>query len=146
MKSLAFFAAAAIILASCNAGSASSGNNTTNTVAPAEQALATKPKIINSQEAKLLLTKQQNIVLLDVRTPDEYNAGHLKHATHLDFYSADFKQRLEPLDRTKTYVVYCAVGGRSQEAVQLMGQLDFKQVYDASEGFNNLKKAGIPAE
>jgi hypothetical protein len=82
MKSLAFFAAAAIILASCNAGSASSGNNTTNTVAPAEQALATKPKIINSQEAKLLLTKQQNIVLLDVRTPDEYNAGATLNMLH----------------------------------------------------------------
>lgn len=93
-----------------------------------------------------MLAQQEDIIILDVRTPAEYEAGHLKGARLIDIYAADFQERLQGLDPNKTYLVYCAVGGRSREALQLMGQLGFQQVYDASEGLSALKNAGIPVE
>jgi phage shock protein E len=105
-----------------------------------------KAQAIGSQEAKALLANQEDIIILDVRTPAEYGAGHLKNAQHIDFYAPDFSQRLQTLDPPKTYLVYCAVGGRSREAAQMMQQLGFKQMYDASEGFSFLKNSGVPVE
>ena len=99
-----------------------------------------------SQEAKTLLEQQQEVVILDIRTPGEYKAGHLKDAQHIDFYGADFSAQLQTLDPAKTYLVYCAVGGRSRDAVQLMGRIGFERVFDASEGFTALRNAGIPVE
>lgn len=142
MKGLFLFLIAGTLLSSCNAESATSGE--TNATAAAVQ--TAKVKKVNSPEAKALLAEQPDVVVLDVRTPGEYAAGHLQNATLLDITTADFFQQLQSLDKSKTYLVYCAVGGRSRQAVQQMQQLGFQQVYDATEGFSALKNAGIPVE
>lgn len=99
---------------------------------------------VDSKGAKAVLTKQPHLILLDVRTPQEYAGGHLKNARNLNYNAPDFADRLTKLDKTKPYLVYCAVGGRSSKAAQLMQQLGFKQVINVSEGFANLKQAGLP--
>lgn len=100
---------------------------------------------IKSEEAKRLLA-QGGITLLDIRTTQEWAGGHLQGAQHLDYYSDDFSSKLQTLDRTNAYLLYCAVGGRSREAARLMQQLGFQRVYDATEGFAGLKRAGVPVE
>ena len=133
-------------MASCNS-EASSGNNTTGTVTSAPENVGRASfKTIGSEEAKALLKQHPDIVLLDVRTPEEFTAGHLQGAQLLNFYDPDFLQRVQNFDTTKTYLVYCAVGGRSSQATQQMVQSGFKQVYNISEGFSALKNAGIPTE
>ena len=59
-------------------------------------------------------------IVLDVRTNDEYNQGHLENAVMIDYYKPDFKQRLAKLDKTKPVFVYCAAGARSEAAAQAL--------------------------
>ncbi|MCJ8164356.1 rhodanese-like domain-containing protein [Pontibacter sp. E15-1] len=147
MKKLSLVLVAGALLASCSAESASSGDTTVAVAAQTQTAAETaKAKKVDSQEAKALLAQEPGIVVLDVRTPAEFAAGHLQNATLVDISAADFSQRLQALDKSKSYLVYCAVGGRSHQAAQQMQQLGFKQVYDATEGFSNLKNAGVPVE
>lgn len=100
---------------------------------------------VKSKEAKHLLA-QGSLIVLDIRTPEEWSGGHLKGAQLLNIYEPEFSQRLQVLDRTKPYLVYCAVGGRSRKAAKMMQQLGFQQVCDATEGFTALKAAGVPVE
>lgn len=101
-------------------------------------------KTVSSQEAKTLLQTRKKVVILDVRTPEEFAAGHLQNAQLLNKFSPDFEKQLRTLDRNKEYLVYCKVGGRSGDATKLMAALGFKTVYDATQGFESLKNAGIP--
>lgn len=86
---------------------------------------------------------KQKAIFLDVRTPQEWNKGHIKGATHLDIFNDDFEAQLKKLDKTKVYYVYCAVGGRSAEASDMMVKLGFKNVYNMQGGFNAWQKAGL---
>jgi len=85
-----------------------------------------------------------HFVILDVRTPQEYNAGHLAGAINVDFYSPNFKQQLSKLDRTKTYVLYCHSGNRSGRTVPIMKKLGFKRVYEIEGGIANWLSQGLP--
>ena len=82
-------------------------------------------------------------VVLDVRTPGEFNGRHVKGAVNLDFYAPEFDSRLAGLDRTKAYLVYCASGSRSGQAVSRMRPLGFVEVYNMTVGFGSL--AALPA-
>ena len=84
------------------------------------------------------------MLILDVRTGQEFAGGHLEKALNLDFNGPDFQGQLAGLDKSKPYLVYCAVGGRSGKAAKLMQEMGFQQVYTVSEGFPELKRAGIP--
>jgi len=133
-------AASFLIVSSCNR---LTENTPPNEQVPQEQ-VASSIKVLTSQEAKALLVQQPEFVLLDVRTDEEYAAGHLQEATNLNYKAPDFATRLSKLDKTKPYLVYCAVGGRSSKATKLMHEMGFINVYNATEGFNQLKDAGIP--
>lgn len=73
-------------------------------------------------------------VILDVRTKDEYNEGHVENATLIDFYEDNFMNEIAKLDPEKEYLVYCHSGGRSGKAMNMMGQMGFKNVYNMSGG------------
>lgn len=72
--------------------------------------------------------------MIDVRTAQEFNEGHIKGAVNIDYYNSDFKQQLAKLDKSKPIAVYCAVGGRSGAGAQMAQQLGFKEVYDLEGG------------
>ncbi|WP_324670787.1 rhodanese-like domain-containing protein [Hymenobacter sp. GOD-10R] len=91
------------------------------------------------------LMQQPNVVVLDVRTPDEYASGHLQNARNLDFKAADFSTQIAHLDTAKTYVLYCASGNRSGKAGVLMQQQGFRKVLNAG-GFKTLKESGLKTE
>ena len=82
-------------------------------------------------------------VILDVRTPGEYAGGHIEGAQLINISSPDFDQKIEKLDKNNTsYLVYCAVGGRSRRAMQKMKAAGFKSVYNLATGVNGWKAAG----
>ena len=140
---ISFLLALAIGLGACQSETRSSDSGTAASTEIGEAAIS---RSVKSQEAKTLLEEQQGIIVLDVRTQKEYEAGHVKDALQIDFYSPDFAKHLQALDPAKPYMVYCAVGGRSGKAVKLMEEMGFKQLYNVSEGYGDLKKAGVPVE
>lgn len=75
---------------------------------------------------------------IDVRTAQEYASGHVKGCLHIDALSKDFDKAVGKLDKTQTYYVYCAAGGRSENAVDRMVKLGFTNVYNVG-GFSSIK-------
>lgn len=85
-----------------------------------------------------------NVQLIDVRTPKEYKAGHLKNAQNIHLYDKDFEQRIDKLDKNKPVFVYCKVGGRSAEAVEIMQAKGFKNITELKGGIDAWQEAGKP--
>lgn len=85
-------------------------------------------------------------VLLDVRTPDEYKAGHLPTSENLDYFGKQFEQELEKLDKEKTYFIYCRSGKRSGKTAAMMKKIGLQKVYDMKGGFLAWQAAGLPVE
>jgi rhodanese-related sulfurtransferase len=109
--------------------------------------IATQPKIVllSPTEFQQKLNTEKG-TLLDVRTPSEFNKGHLKGAQLLDIFNDDFEPRLDKLDKNTTYFVYCGVGGRSSEACEMMNKKGFKLVYDLDGGIQKWKSQNLPVE
>jgi rhodanese-related sulfurtransferase len=85
-------------------------------------------------------------VLLDVRTPEEFSAGHIAGAVNLDFKANDFEDKLKSLDKSKDYMVYCAVGGRSGKAAVLMKDMGFSSITTLEGGLEAWAADGRPVE
>jgi phage shock protein E len=92
------------------------------------------------------LRQQTNAVVLDVRTPKEFAAGHIPGAVNIDWNAADFASKAAALDKSKTYLVHCAVGGRSAKASDKMTAIQFTNVYNLEGGIKAWEKAGKPVE
>ena len=86
---------------------------------------------------------KSNAVILDVRTQREYDYGHLEGAIVIDIYKRDFRDKVNQLDKSKTYYVYCKTGIRSRSAVNYMRQSGFAKVCDLQGGINYLARAGV---
>jgi rhodanese-related sulfurtransferase len=83
-----------------------------------------------------------NFVLLDVRTADEFNSGHLAGAINLDYYAADFKANIAKLDKNKQYLVYCRTGIRGAASVQIMLDLGFTKAQNMAGGITEWTQEG----
>lgn len=76
----------------------------------------------------------QNSVLLDVRTPREYNDGHIEGSINVDYENASFSEEIKKLDSSKTYFVYCRSGNRSGNAIKDMRTVGIKDMYELRGG------------
>ena len=84
------------------------------------------------------LKDDANAVILDVRTDEEWNEGIIPGAILNDIYKGQgFIYRLEELDKTKNYYVYCKAGGRSAQACSMMNQMGFENTYNLEGGCMN---------
>ena len=89
---------------------------------------------------------QTNIQLLDVRTPGEYQSGHLKNAMLADWNNeTEFQERVKALDKTKPVYTYCLSGARSNAATDWLKQNGFK-AYNLSGGIAAWKNADKPVD
>jgi len=84
--------------------------------------------------------------IIDVRTPKEYAQGHLANSKLINFRDNDFETKLNELDKSKTYLIYCRSGGRSGMALTAMERLGFESVYNMDGGFNEWSSAAFPFE
>ena len=84
--------------------------------------------------------------VLDVRTPNEYESGHISHAVNMDYYSREFKDMLATLDKSKIYLVHCRSGNRSSQALKIMHEMEFENVYHMLGGISGWIKAVYPTE
>jgi rhodanese-related sulfurtransferase len=85
-----------------------------------------------------------DFVILDVRTPAEFAAGHLAGAIMIDYNAGNFRSDADKLDKNKSYLVYCRTDNRSGQAVAIMKELGFKEVYDMDGGLTEWQAAGYP--
>ena len=85
-----------------------------------------------------------NVVLLDVRTPEEYSAGHLQGAVNIDFRSPEFGLKLDSLNHDKQYELYCHSGKRSGESVKMMEEKGFRNVHHLKGGISAWEEKGNP--
>lgn len=91
---------------------------------------------INSEE---LNRKFQNgAILLDVRSIQEYNEGHLFGAIHLADYEISIKHKYILQNKNADIVVYCQNGGRSKKACKKLKKLGYKNVYNLCGGLDNI--------
>jgi phage shock protein E len=102
-------------------------------------------KHLDARSAQKLLS-QTNLVILDIRTPEEFKSFHISGATNIDFYGSNFEQRINSLDKSKPYLVHCASGGRSTRSLQIFQKHDFQSIYHLDGGINGWKNAGLPVE
>ena len=84
--------------------------------------------------------------LLDVRTSEEYQSGHLPQATLVDFREDGFEEKLAQLDKDQPVMLYCAGGGRSHQAAAMLEKLDFQKVYELEGGMKNWANSGEAVE
>ncbi|HEY0976595.1 MAG TPA: rhodanese-like domain-containing protein [Flavobacteriales bacterium] len=86
----------------------------------------------------------EGIQLIDVRTPEEFAKGHLVDAVNIDWLSDDFLARTERLDKAKPVLLYCAAGGRSEEAREALQAAGFRQVADLDGGILRWRAKQLP--
>lgn len=97
-------------------------------------------------EAKAFAEKIQetpNPQILDVRTPEEFSSEHIDNALNVDWLGNNFVAGVEKLDKTKPIFVYCKSGGRSQNAVNKLEELGFKNIYQLQGGILKWDAAGL---
>ena len=126
-----------VLIASCTA----------KTETPNQQTPAQIIEDISPQEAFTLIQKKgdnPDFVVIDVRTPEEFAEEHIENAINIDFYSETFRDELNKLDKDKTYFIYCRSANRSGQALEIMEELDFREVYNMSGGIIEWKAEGFP--
>ena len=97
---------------------------------------------VSTSTARSLITDTTGLVVLDVRTPEEYAGGHLENAINIDYKADSFRDRLGTLDKNKPYLVYCRTGKRSSESVKIMHDLGFTNVINLTGGITQWQSDG----
>jgi rhodanese-related sulfurtransferase len=104
-------------------------------------------KIVDVDEAEKLMKDTPGLIVVDVRTPEEYDHQRIKGALNINVFDPEFDQQIAKLDQSKPILVHCAAGGRSKTAVeQMQGKVKFPTVYNMSAGFSAWMKAKKPFE
>ena len=102
-----------------------------------------KPRKIQVEEFDKLRA-QTNHIILDVRSAEEFKAGHVQGAANLSVQDPDFGKKIAGLDRSKTYLVHCARGRRSALATDQLVKAGFTNLVDFTGGFDAWQKSGKP--
>ncbi len=121
-----------IILSSCD----STGQNEKNTSSTKVQEGRVDLAVTEFKQKM----SEENVVILDVRTPRETNDGMIAGAIEINVNSPDFQEKIKELDKDKTYLVYCRSGRRSVAACDIMEREGFKKLYNLLGGYLDYSK------
>jgi rhodanese-related sulfurtransferase len=129
-------AASLSLLGACSSGSDPAAGDTPAAVATSG--------VSNVDAAGFDEAIKAGAVVIDVRTPAEFAAGHLDGAVNIDINSPDFAADVAQLDKGETYAVYCRSGNRSAVATDYMQQQGFGSLYNLQAGIIEWQSAGLP--
>ncbi len=101
---------------------------------------------VSAAKAYKFIQRNPDAVVLDIRTPKEYEEGHVKDALNINFKSSGFAGEVAKLDKGKTYVVYCRSGNRSGKSMPVLKRQGLGKVYHIHKGFKDWKASGLPVE
>jgi rhodanese-related sulfurtransferase len=102
---------------------------------------------VSAKEAADLIDKHvgdSDFAVLDIRTPGEFQSGHLKNAILIDFYSQTFADQLSRLDKEKKFLIYCRSGNRSARSLEIFKKLKFQKIYHMANGISTWNSEGFP--
>ncbi|QNL22497.1 rhodanese-like domain-containing protein [Hyphobacterium sp. CCMP332] len=99
-------------------------------------------KVLDPKQYEASISEIENVQLVDIRTPKEYNQGHILGSENINFYDSDFETRMLQLDKSKPVMLYCASGGRSANASDKLSKLGFTQIIDLKGGIRAWTAAG----
>ena len=140
---VACVAASLVVLPACGGSSADAEPPTAPDVTVS--AAPGSVQLVSPTDASALIA-EPGVKLLDVRTPEEYAAGHIDGAQQLDWNAPGFAAGLADLDKNATWVVYCHTGNRSGQATALMAQEGFTDVNDVAGGIAAWEADGLPVQ
>ena len=120
--------------------------STTGSSAEKKEPAETKIDHASAVEAVELMKKDPAIVILDIRTPDEYATGHIPESINIDFKADNFEDELNTLDKNRTYLVHCRSGGRSSSSLKIFSKLGFKHIIHLDGGMMDWGKEQFPVE
>jgi phage shock protein E len=87
---------------------------------------------------------EPDVIILDVRTPEEFASGHIEGALNINFNSGDFANEITRLNPSETYAIYCRSGNRSGQAASIMHKAGFHDVSNLDGGVIDWTNAGLP--
>lgn len=132
MRSIVTAAIAAVLVLAACGGSTTTDNKLELTDVSVVQELVESPPA--------------DLVILDIRTPEEFASGHIVGAINIDYYADDFETKLAELNLDVPYVMYCNSGNRSSNALPVMDSLGFDEVYELDGGIQAWYGASLPVE
>jgi rhodanese-related sulfurtransferase len=136
---------ASLLAASCGNGSADSSAEQNQTSPDVAASDAPNIREVSPGEATAIQSDPpDDLVVLDVRTPEEFAEGHLDGAIQIDFYDDDFAEQLLDLDTDVPYLIYCRSGNRSGQTRAMMRGIGFTDVADLDGGVLAWTEAGYP--
>ena len=104
-------------------------------------------KNINVAEADKMIRENQSneeLIILDVRTPEEFSKGHIEGAINIDFWNQNFVDSISTHNINRTYLIYCTSGVLSNGAMNKMRKLGFVKLYNMKGGMFGWKAAKMP--
>ena len=142
--SVAALATVSIGLAGCSSSEAGTATAPATVQGPAAPVAApSAPERVDAARFAEVVTSP-GVTVIDVRTPEEFAAGHIEGAVNYNVEGPDFSAQIAGLDPAGTYAVYCRSGNRSQPAVAAMSQAGIPGIYELESGIVGWESAGLP--
>lgn len=133
-----------LFAAGCSSSDTATSDDTSEASTESTEADSAGIRLVSASEgAAIQADPPDDLVILDVRTPEEFDEGHLEGAVMLDFYEADFADQLAELDPEVPYLLYCRSGSRSGQTTAIMDDLGFADVADIDGGIVAWSGAGL---
>lgn len=92
------------------------------------------------------ISELEDVQLIDIRTPQEFDEGHIASSQNIDYFSETFEEDIQKLDKTKPVVVYCKSGKKSSECADKMKDKGFVKIYELDGGIAKWKYKGFDLE
>lgn len=99
-----------------------------------ETAASSKSEVLSLADFKAKIAENE-VQLVDVRTPEEYAQGHIGEALNINVLADNFSTEIQKIDKNKPVYIYCRSGSRSARAAKAMQELGFKEIYDLKGGY-----------
>ena len=101
---------------------------------------------VNSKQVNSMLQKDKKWIVLDVRSAEEFNSGHIKGALNIDIRQPDAFSKIDKLNKNAKYIVHCRTNHRSGMAVEHMMQSGFKNIYQMMDGWSGWSMNNLPVQ
>ena len=141
----ALMAAGTLTLAACQSGSTGGENEAVAAAGTPTDTTGTFENV-NVAQFQALMQSADAPLILDVRTPDEWNQGHIAGAQLMDFNDPGFDEALKTLPTDRPVLIYCASGGRSGKTLQRLQAQGGREVYNLVGGMGAWRSAGAPVD
>jgi len=114
------------------------------TATPSQEGQGQVFRNVTPAQASALTKEEGDLVVLDVRTPEEFAQERIENAINVDYYSDTFRDDLDRLDKEAKYLLYCRTSNRSGNALSIMKSLEFQEVHHLLGGIVRWKQEGLP--